>query len=61
MASPELLDKKAAADYLNVGERYVDRLWSERRIAGHKYGKVIRFAKSDLDAFLAATRTEAVR
>ena len=55
------LTKTEAAKYLNVSERYIDRLWAERRITAIKYGRLIRFQKSDLDAFIKASRIEAVR
>lgn len=43
-----------AATYLNVNERYVRLLVSERRIAYLKLGRLIRFRPQDLDAYLAS-------
>lgn len=51
-----LYDVAGAAAYLNTTERHVRGLWQQGRIGGHRLGKFIRFSKSDLDAFLAATR-----
>jgi excisionase family DNA binding protein len=47
-----------AADYLNTSERFIRRLIAERRVAFHKLGKHVRFAVSDLDAYVAAGRVE---
>ena len=47
-----------AATYLNVTERYMRRLVTERRITYFKVGRLLRFSTEDLDAFLAACRTE---
>jgi len=46
------------AEYLNTSERFVRRLVAERRIAFHHVGRHVRFALSDLDAWLAAGRVE---
>ena len=40
-----------AADYLNVGVRFMRRLVADRRIRYFKVGKFLRFDPSDLDAF----------
>lgn len=56
-----LLDIPQAAAYLSTTPRHVQRLWAERRIAGVKLGRKLRFAAADLDAFIAANRVEAVR
>jgi excisionase family DNA binding protein len=53
------LTVKQAADYLGVNERFIRRLVQERRIAFHHLGRHVRIAVRDLDAFLAAGRTEA--
>jgi excisionase family DNA binding protein len=49
-----------AATFLNTSERFVRRLVSERRIAFHHVGRHVRFAVSDLDAFVQAGRVEPV-
>lgn len=49
-----------AAEYLSTSVRFVRRLVAERRVAFHKVGKFVRFAVSDLDAFVAAGRVEPV-
>ncbi len=48
------------AAYLNTSERFVRRLISERRIAFHHVGRHVRFALTDLDAWLAAARVEPI-
>lgn len=47
-----------AAVYLNVTPRFMRRLVSERRIAFHKVGALLRFRVEDLDAFFDAGRVE---
>jgi excisionase family DNA binding protein len=49
------------ADYLNTSERFVRRLITERRIAFHHVGRHVRFALSDVEAWLAAQRVEPFR
>lgn len=46
------------AEYLSTSERFVRRLIAERRIAFHHVGRHVRFALTDLDAWLAASRVE---
>lgn len=46
------------AEYLNTSERFVRRLIAERRVAFHHVGRHVRFALSDLDEWLAASRVE---
>jgi excisionase family DNA binding protein len=48
------------AAYLNTSDRFVRRLVAERRIAFHKVGSHVRFALSDLDAWLMAARVEPI-
>ena len=48
------------ADYLNTSERFVRRLIAERRVAFHHVGRHVRFALSDLDEWLAASRVEPI-
>ncbi len=54
-------DWTAAAKYLGTSERHVQRLWAERKIAGHKVGRFVRFAQRDLDEYAARHRQEAIR
>lgn len=49
-----------AAEYLNTSDRFVRRLITERRVAFHHVGRHVRFALSDLDAWLAGTRVEPI-
>jgi excisionase family DNA binding protein len=52
----------ATAVYIGSSERHVRRLVAERRIPFVKVGgSKVRFFPSDLDAWLAANRIEAVR
>jgi len=46
------------AAYLNTSERFVRRLIAERRIAFHHVGRHVRFAITDLDAWLATCRVD---
>ena len=48
------------AAYLNTSVRFVRRLVAERRVAFHHVGRHVRFALSDLDAYLAAGRVEPI-
>ena len=50
-----------AAAYLGTTKRHIDRLVHEHRLAFLKVGGKRRFLVEDLDAFLAASRVEAVR
>ncbi len=56
-----LLDFEGAAEFLALTPRHVRRLWQERRLAGVKCGKFVRFAQSDLLAYIQRQRVEAVR
>jgi excisionase family DNA binding protein len=47
-----------AAAYLNVTERYMRRLVAERRIPFFKVGRLLRFAATDLEAYLEDCRVE---
>ena len=47
-----------AAAYLNVAERYMRRLVTDRRLPYFKVGRLLRFSAEDLDAFLEAGRIE---
>jgi excisionase family DNA binding protein len=54
------LSVSEAAEYLHTSERFIRRLIAERRIAFHHVGRHVRFALSDLDTWLAATRVEPI-
>jgi excisionase family DNA binding protein len=49
------------AEYLNTSERFVRRLIAERRIAFHHVGRHVRFALSDIEAWLTTQRVEPFR
>jgi excisionase family DNA binding protein len=55
-----LLDLSAVAARLGVGERHVRRLVFERRIPYIKWGHLIRFDPTEIDAWLDAQRRPAV-
>ncbi|WP_224393030.1 helix-turn-helix domain-containing protein [Pseudonocardia sp. ICBG1293] len=46
------------AQYLNTSPRFVRRLVAARRIAFYRIGRHVRFAVTDLDAWLAQNRVE---
>jgi excisionase family DNA binding protein len=54
----QYLTVSETAAYLNTSERFVRRLIAERRIAFHHVGRHVRFAMTDLDEWLAASRVE---
>ncbi|MFC5140537.1 helix-turn-helix domain-containing protein [Actinomycetospora rhizophila] len=54
------LSVPAAAEYLATSERFMRRLVAERRIAFHHVGRHVRFAVTDLDAFVQAGRVEPI-
>jgi excisionase family DNA binding protein len=54
----ELLTVDQAAQRLNVSPRFVRRLISERRVAFVRLGRHVRLATEDLDAFVAAGRSD---
>jgi len=56
-----LLNTEAAARYLATTPRHVRELWATRRLAGIKVGRLVRFHPCDLDRYVEAHRTEAVR
>jgi len=56
-----LFDFDGAAAFLSTSPRHVRRLWAERRLAGIKVGKAVRFTEADLLRFVERHRVEAVR
>lgn len=54
-------DWTTAAEYLGTTPRHVMRLWSERKLAGHKIGRFVRFSQRDLDEYAEKHRLEALR
>ena len=57
-ANSDFLTVREAGEYLNTSDRFVRRMIEERRIAFHHFGRHLRFARADLDAFVAAGRVE---
>ena len=55
---PELLDVATAAHLLGTPPRFVRRLIPERRIRFYKLGRYVRIDRTDVEAFIAASRVE---
>jgi len=49
-----LLDLAEAAEYLSVSERWMRRVFAERRIATTKLGRRVKVSKATLDDFVAS-------
>ncbi|MEI9990594.1 MAG: helix-turn-helix domain-containing protein [Rhizomicrobium sp.] len=58
--SIELLTVAEAAKLLGVSASGMRRLQQERRVPFFKVGRCVRFAKSDLAAYLAQRRVESI-
>lgn len=56
--STTYLTVEETAEQMNVPVRFVRRLVEERRIAFHRFGRHIRLAAADVDAFMSAGRVE---
>lgn len=54
-----LLTVAEAAAYLNVTERFIRRIISERRVPVVRLGRHVRLALSDLDGYVSANRAPA--
>lgn len=59
--SGDLLTVEQAADYLNITTHFTRRLIRERRIPFLKVGRLIRFRRADLDAYLTACAVPTVQ
>jgi excisionase family DNA binding protein len=55
-----LLNTPEAARFLSVSKRTIQELASERKIAQIKFGRNVRFAVADLEAFIDANRSKAI-
>lgn len=53
-----LLTIPQAAEVLNVGERFIPRLVSERRIVFRKVGRHVRFRPADLEDYIESVKHE---
>ncbi len=53
---PILLTCKQAGEYTGLGDRYMRRLINERRIDFVRIGRLVRFERAVLDAYIAAHR-----
>lgn len=49
-----------AAAYLGTTVRFVRRLVAERRVTFYKVGRLVRFKRADLEAFVQAGRVGAI-
>lgn len=58
---PRLYDWTSGSEYLGTTERHLKRLWAERRIAGRKIGRKVRFTQGDLDDYIHRSRIDAVQ
>jgi len=56
-----LMDYAEAARYLCTTPRHIRELWAKRCLAAIKVGRHVRFSRTDLDAFIAGQRVEALR
>ena len=56
-----LMDYEEAARYLCTTPRHIRELWAKRCLAAIKVGRHVRFSRTDLDAFIAGQRVEALR
>lgn len=56
-----LFDFDSGAAYLHTTPRHLRRLWETRQLGGVRVGRLIRFTESDLEAFIARGRVEAVQ
>lgn len=52
-----LLKTREVASYLGMSREQVWKLWSCGKLAGYKLDRHLRFAQSDVDAFLAQAYT----
>lgn len=61
MTTPDdsLLDKPQACEYLNIGNWHLERLIRDRVIPIVKVGRLIRFRRTALDAWLDENTIEA--
>lgn len=53
MSREPYVDGKAAAAYLGISHKTVERRVHERSIPFHKVGRLVRFRYSELDAWVA--------
>lgn len=54
----EMLSKAEVAAMLSVNVSYVDRMLRERRLPFYKIGRFVRFARSDVDAYIARSKVD---
>lgn len=60
-STDNLFDVSQVAERLGVGERFVRRLVSERRIPFLKIGRHVRFKPNDLEEWILSQRVDASR
>ena len=57
-SSPNWLSTAEAATYLGITPRTLYRFLDEGRLAGYRFGRVIRLRQEDVDGFIADSRIE---
>lgn len=55
-----VLTAAQVGEQLAISPRAVYELFASRRLAGYRFGRVVRFDQADVDAFKAACRVEVV-
>lgn len=58
---PGLMSVDQVADRLGTGRRFVYRLVEERRLPHSKVGRHLRFESADVEAYIAAVTSPAIR
>lgn len=58
---PELIDVKTLAALLGVGERYVRRMVTERRVPTVKVGRLVRFDVAEIRRWVEEQRRPGAR
>lgn len=56
-----LLGVEDAAEFLACSPRMVRELWARRELPGVRVGRLVRFSRCDLEAYIAARRVPAAR
>ena len=54
----EWMSTAAAAEYLGITNRTLYRFIDEGQLAAYKFGRVIRLQRTDVDAFIEASRVQ---
>ena len=57
----EWLTKQEAAEYLNVSFKWIRNAMADGRLPYHKFNRLVRIRRSDLDAYAEQSRVGAQR